>query len=111
MTESKLKMLSGETACEMGVKLGIAVGPHGGEKKLGQARHEADTYLYMFEKGAMINIGWGDSRVDVYKKVNDEFYGKSASPLDIVMTPGAVEVPTGKGIEEMHEKLVALSGK
>jgi lipid-binding SYLF domain-containing protein len=109
MTELGLKRLSGETSLELGAKMGIAVGLYGSEHELGENRGEDVTYTYTFEKGVMMNIGWGDSRIDAYKKANRDFYGKNVDPLDIVMTPGAVEVPTGKGIEEIHKKLEAFS--
>jgi lipid-binding SYLF domain-containing protein len=114
MTEHGLKMLSGQTSYELGVQMGIAAGPHGREAQAGLNMGNNSvgvTYAYTFEKGAMINIGYNGYVVDAANSVNNDFYGKIAKPVDIVMTPGTVKVPTGKGIEEMHEKLAALSTK
>jgi lipid-binding SYLF domain-containing protein len=94
------------------VQLGIAAGPHGRETEAGFniGNKGADvTYAYTFLKGTMINVGYNDYVIDAVNSVNNGFYGKDAEAVDIVMTPGTVEVPKGKGIEEMHKKLAALS--
>jgi lipid-binding SYLF domain-containing protein len=112
MTDIGLKMLSGQTSCDLGVQLGIAAGPHGREHEAGVNagnKGAGVTYAYTFEKGCMINVGYNDYAVDAATAVNLNFYGKNAESVDIVMTPGTVEVPTGKGVEEMHNKLAALS--
>jgi lipid-binding SYLF domain-containing protein len=112
MTELGLKMLCGQTTAQLGVQMGIAAGPHGREAAVGAniGGKGADiTYAYTLANGAMINVGFNDHVINAANEVNADFYGKVAEPLDIVMTPGTVKVPTGKGVEEMCEKLAALS--
>jgi lipid-binding SYLF domain-containing protein len=112
MTEHGLKMLSGQSSVELGVQMGIAAGPYGREAEADAmfGGTGADmTYAYSFEKGAIINIGLHSYQIEAVNEVNAEFYGKPAKPLDIVMTPDTVKVPMGKGVEEMREKLAALS--
>ena len=112
MTEYALKMLSGQTTAELGVQMGLAVGPYGREAQAGVnvASSGANiTYSYTLEKGALLNIGYNDYAIDAVDNVNKDFYGVGRKAMDIVMTPGAVNIPEGKGIEEMHEKLAQLS--
>jgi lipid-binding SYLF domain-containing protein len=119
MTDLVLTLLSGQTSAELTLQLGAAAGPLGHKGHVETAgcnirvpQTSADTtYVYTFKNGAMINIGFTDYMVNAVKKVNADFYGKDAEALDIVMTPGTVEVPTGKGVEEMHEKLASFSMK
>jgi lipid-binding SYLF domain-containing protein len=113
MTEHGLNMLCRESSGAAGLQAGIAAGSHGREFEAGITMGDHDmglTYSYTFEKGAMINVGYNQYMINAATHVNKDFYANdTAKPVDIVMTPGAVEIPTGKGIEELHEKLKALS--
>jgi lipid-binding SYLF domain-containing protein len=114
MTEHGLKMLSGQRLAELGLQMGFAAGPYGREAKMGAAigGSGADiTYSYTFEKGAMLDIGYNNCGIDAENEVNKNFYGVDKKVMDIVMTPGTVDIPKGKGVEEMHEKLAQLSKK
>jgi lipid-binding SYLF domain-containing protein len=113
MTDHELKRFFTKTLAERqrGGQIGIAVGPVGREAEAGANMRQSEdvTFSYTFQKGAMMNIGYNDYVLEAVDKKNEDFYGKTAKAIDIVMTPGTVEVPTGKGIEELHEKLAALS--
>ena len=111
MTEQGLKTLSGKRSSDQQCSMGLAVGPIGGEQG-GRARPREDvTYTYTYQQGAMMNLGYDGCNIDAAKKVNADFYGVEKDSMDIVMTPGTVDIPQGKGIEEMYEKLAQLSNK
>ena len=111
MSEHALEVLSGKRSNQQNVLMGLAAGPVG----LEEGGHVFDgtvaTYTYTFQKGAMINVGYDGCNIDAAKKVNADFYGVDKMSTDIVMIPGTVDIPKGKGIEEMHEKLTKLSNK
>ena len=114
MTELGLKMLSGHTSVELGVQMGVAAGPYGREAETGAnvGGSGADiTYSYTFEKGAMVNVGFNGYAIHARNDTNEDFYGVDKFVMDIVLTPGTVDIPKGKGVEEMHEKLAQLSKK
>jgi len=113
MTDNCLKVLAGG-ATKLGLNLGIAAGP-GLEREvatnLGMSGKADVTYAYTFDHGALISAGLGTTSISPIPAQNEVFYGKAATPLDIVTTPGTVEIPKGKGVEGLHEKLAQLSKK
>ena len=113
MTEHGLKMLTSNTKYQLGASAGLAIGPFGREVGAGLDigdKGVGATFTYVFEDGLFVNAGITNNFIDQLYHVNDAFYSsKHASATDIVMTPGTVDIPEGKGVEEMHAKLGELS--
>lgn len=112
MTEYGLKMLCANTKYDIGIQLGVAAGPVGREAALdaGAGGTGAEVVLaYVFENGVFLNVGMNNSFLDSVDSANKAFYGKKVEPVQIVDSPGAVTIPTGKGVEDFHSKLNALS--
>jgi lipid-binding SYLF domain-containing protein len=113
LTELAVKTLCSNTKYQLGADVGLAAGPVGrgaaiaadaGDKGVGA------TLSYVIEKGALLNVSLTTNFIENRNDVNSAFYGKSATPEEIVID-GAVEIPQGKGVEELHGKLTALSSK
>ena len=114
MTEYGLKMLSGQNSLRMGVQIGVAAGPFGQETDSGVnfGKTGVDViYAYTYQSGVLLNIGYDSYSIDAVNNVNAYFYGVEKDAADIIMMPGTVDIPQGKGVEELHEKLVQLSKK
>ena len=58
------------------------------------------TYTYTFSKGVFGGISLETAIMNVRSKENESFYGKTAKAKEILWD-GAVEIPPGKGIEEV----------
>jgi hypothetical protein len=43
------------------------------------------------------------------EKINNEFYGKEVSPTDLVMKADTVDIPVGRGVEDLQLKLSDFS--
>lgn len=113
MSESALHELSGESV-KLGGQLAIAAGPFGRELEAGYNLGTTEdygrgTWSYVFEKGLYFSVSLTGTQIDSKKGDNKEFYGVSVPPRDILEKPGAVTIPTGKGVEELHEKLAKLT--
>jgi lipid-binding SYLF domain-containing protein len=114
MTFLGFQMLTGQTSFELGVQMGVAVGPYGREAEVGANLGGAGadiTYSYVFEEGAILDIGVNAYMISAENKVNGDFYNTHKSAMDVIMLEGAVDIPQGKGVEELHEKLAQLSKK
>jgi len=112
MTEYGLKMLTSKTKYDLGAQTGLAVGPWGREATLDAGAGGKGievTYSYVFEKGAFLTVGINNNFIENVPEYNQAFYGKVADATDIVMKPGTVDIPEGKGVEELHAKLAELS--
>jgi hypothetical protein len=48
-------------------------------------------------------------QVQAADEVNEEFYGKHGKGNLVLINPGAVAVPEGKGVEALQRKLTELS--
>lgn len=113
MTEHGLKMLTGKLRFGLGVQAGIAAGP--GREAAGTldagGKGVGATYFYVFERGIFVSVGINDHLIETSNPTNEAFYGKEADGTDIVMMPGTVDIPEGKGVEALAEKLNELSKK
>lgn len=114
MTDHGVKMLTADTKYELGIQAGITAGPYGREASLAAdagGKGVGATLSYVFSKGALVNIGYENNFIETVNEVNKAFYGKKASAIDIIFEPGTVDIPEGKGVEELHAKLGELSTK
>jgi lipid-binding SYLF domain-containing protein len=114
MNEYGLSLLTSNTRYQLGVEIGLAIGPNGGEAEAGASaggRGMGSTLTYTFENGVLLDIGCNNYFVQNKQKINNAFYGKEVSPTDLVMKAGSVDIPEGKGVEDLHNKLSALSQK
>lgn len=113
MTEHGLKMLTG-TKFELGAQVGLAAGPIGREASVGlEAGNKGVGYtlFYVFEEGVFMSIGINEYILEPVPEYNQGFYGKQEKATDIVMKPGTVTIPKGKGVEDLHARLSKLSKK
>lgn len=114
MSEYCLKMLTSKTRYQLGVEFGLAVGSHGGEAEAGATaggKGIGGTITYTFADGALLNVGYNNYFVSNCEDINNTFYGKEVDPTDLVMKSGTVDVPKGKGVEDLQKKLGDLSEK
>jgi lipid-binding SYLF domain-containing protein len=113
MTERNLKTLTSNYKFELGGQFGLTAGPIGREASVGvdtgTQAFLSGTFQYVFSEGALIAAGVHHHLVDNLPNVNEAFYGKKVDSTELVMNPGTVEIPTGKGVEELHAKLTELS--
>eukprot|EP00567_Pseudictyota_dubia_P017122 CAMPEP_0197437682 /NCGR_PEP_ID=MMETSP1175-20131217/4866_1 /TAXON_ID=1003142 /ORGANISM="Triceratium dubium, Strain CCMP147" /LENGTH=215 /DNA_ID=CAMNT_0042967263 /DNA_START=40 /DNA_END=687 /DNA_ORIENTATION=+ len=111
MRDNPLKMLTAHNKNQFGAQIGGAAGKYGGMEAAGGAEASdkgiSVTYSYVFSDGAFVNVGIQDNFIDTAVETNTGFYGKAVDAGDIVLQPGAVDIPEGKGIEELHAKLKA----
>lgn len=114
MSEYSLKMLTSKTRYQLGIEIGLAIGKHGGEAEAGVTaggKGAGGTLTYTFENGVLMDIGFNNYFVGNVEKINNAFYGKEIDPTDLVMSDGIVDIPEGKGIEDLQKKLGILSAK
>mmetsp|Transcript_2030 Transcript_2030/g.3496 ORF Transcript_2030/g.3496 Transcript_2030/m.3496 type:complete len:212 (-) Transcript_2030:409-1044(-) len=108
MSDYALKQLTANTKFQLGAQIGLAVGPYGRESSLAAdagGKGVGATFSYVFSDGAFLNIGINDNFIDTVSEANEHFYGKAVEATDIVMEAGSVDIPEGKGVEELHAKL------
>lgn len=117
MTKYGLHNLASNKKMQLGAQMGYANGPRGRECNVSMEAGDKGAnlaYYYMFEEGkdgsVWINIGISGNYISAAHDANKEFYGTEASNIDIVTKPDAVEIPEGKGYEELVAKLNELSG-
>jgi len=102
-------------ACEHQVKIGsqvaATVGPLGREADASFNFSERGglgvTINYAFSKGAFAGISLETAVLNTRSKENERFYGKPAKASEILFD-NAVEIPKGKGVEELHHRLCLL---
>lgn len=107
-----LKAMSGDVGFKLGTKVEAAIGTWG---------HTAEATTNFSNKGVGANICISFSKglfgglsveggvVNPRSAVNAKFYEKkSATPMQILFVPGAVEVPPGTLIDEVYHKLDKL---
>lgn len=112
MSEYTLKLLTSKTRYQLGVEIGLAMGPHGGEAEAGATaggKGLGGALTYTFSNGVLLDIGFNNYFVGNEEKINNVFYGKAVDPKDLVMEAGTVDIPAGKGVEDLQTKLSELS--
>lgn len=114
MNEYGLSLLTSNTRYQLGVEIGLAMGPHGGEAEAGATaggRGLGSTLTYTFAKGALLDVGCNNCFVENKDSINSAFYGYYVAATDIVMKAGAVDAPEGSGVEDLQSKLSGLTEK
>ena len=110
MTDYGLKQLTANTKYQLGGQLGLAAGPVGRDFAAGvdAGGHGVNVTLsYVFSEGALLDVGITNNFIDNVSELNEAFYGKKATPNEIVFD-GAVDIPKGKGVEELQAKLAEI---
>lgn len=108
MSEHGLKQLSANIKYQLGAQIGLTVGKFGRE---GSAAVDAGghgvgvTLSYVFENGALLNVGINNNFIDNVKEYNESFYHKKGVTPNEIVFDGAVDIPEGKGVEELQAKL------
>jgi len=110
LTKYGLSQLTADNKYQLGAQVGLTLGALGRElSAAGDAGgHGADvTVSYVFAEGALLNVGIENNFISAANEVNEAFYGKKVTANQIVFE-GAVDIPKGKGVEELQAKLAEL---
>mmetsp|Transcript_39325 Transcript_39325/g.80602 ORF Transcript_39325/g.80602 Transcript_39325/m.80602 type:complete len:210 (-) Transcript_39325:1208-1837(-) len=108
MTKYGLEQFTADNRFELGAQFDLAAGKFGRELDFGVAAGEKGaniTVSYVFSDGGLLEVGVNSTYIDRAFEANEKFYGKNVAPGDIVFKEGAVDIPAGKGVEELHAKL------
>ena len=103
MDDTTIDTLSGEHQIKIGGQISATMGPVGREGEAAfniSEKGAGGTYTYTFSKGVFGGISLETAIMNVRSKENERFYGKAAKAKEILWE-GAVEIPPGKGIEEV----------
>jgi len=78
-----------------------------------QTRHESCDFVrgshsFVFSRGFFSGASLGSSVLVHRRRENERFYGKKASPREIMFDGAAVTPPEGSGVSYLHEKLNLL---
>ena len=108
MTNYGLEQFTADNRFELGAQFGLATGKFGRELDITAAAGDKGANIclsYVFSEGALLEVGVNSTFIDRAIEANEKFYGKNVSPHDIIFQEGAVDVPEGKGVEELKAKL------
>jgi len=83
---------------KLGMNIGVAAGPTGGEIALGGLT--ADLFVYTRAKGAFVGTALGGGRIAVAEKANHAYYGRPVKPTEILVT-GNVSNPGAQGLRDL----------
>lgn len=110
MDDPAVNALCGEGQVKLGGEVALALGPVGREVEGGinlSNKGSGLTFTYVMSQGLFLGVGLEGAAIGARFKENERFYGKKVSPQEIVLG-GAVSIPEGKGIEDLHRKLDLL---
>lgn len=110
MDDSSVRAMSGDHQIKVGGQASVTVGPVGREAEVAfnlSTEGVGASFSYTFSKGLFGGIALESAVLGARAKENERFYGKKATTPEILFGE-AVEIPKGKGIEELHEKLNLL---
>jgi lipid-binding SYLF domain-containing protein len=114
MTEYGFKQLTANTKYQLGAQVGLAAGSMGRESAItvdAGGHGVGATLYYVFEEGAFMSIGINNSFISAVPDLNVPFYAKPGVTPDEITIDGNVEIPKGRGVEELQAKLSELSAK
>jgi lipid-binding SYLF domain-containing protein len=87
----------------------LTIGKHGREANLGLEAPHHKTVTVVFSKGLFGGIGIEMGTLQILKKVNSKFYDIPHVKTTDILFKNSVNVPTEKGVEELHKKLSWLA--
>lgn len=94
----------------IGVNAAVSLGRKGGDKGSGFDLKDHKTITYYFTNGAFIGGSLKMGTMNVMTKQNDQFYGNThVSTKDMLLKPGAVQVPKDTQVDFLYEKMDCLS--
>ena len=109
--DAAVNALSGEAQVKLGGQMAVAVGPLGREAEGAfnvSNKGVGMTLTYSITKGLFAGVNLEGALVGARSGENKKFYNSDASPQDILFKEGAVIIPDGSRIPELHEKLTMM---
>lgn len=109
--DAAVNALSGEAQVKLGGQIAVAVGPLGREAEGAfnvSNKGAGMTLTYSISKGLFAGINLEGALVGARGGENKKFYTSDASPRDILFNEGAVTIPEGSRVAELHEKLTLM---
>lgn len=111
MDSNTLQAYSGDGIIKFGGQVGITAGPVGREIDASVALGTGGAggaFAYTFSQGLFGGVALEGAAIGARKGENDRFYGKVATPQDVLFTKGSVNAPANSGIEDLWSKLELL---
>lgn len=113
MGDDVVHEMSGQIQLKLGANLSFVAGPltKKGEDFDRDAAFQVSprgatvTYCYAHSEGTFIGHDFNVGILTEKGYVNAEFYNSAAKPIEILFQKGAVEIPEGTRIPELHKKL------